>query len=38
MALAWYGQILVVADNRRRQRYTTQIAKLLGLTPYKLVS
>ncbi len=38
MALEWYGQILVVADSRRRQRYTTQIARLLSLTSYKLVS
>ena len=37
-ALEWYGQILVVADSRRRQRYTTQIAKLLALPAYKLVS
>ncbi|WP_395020542.1 BTAD domain-containing putative transcriptional regulator [Dongia sp.] len=37
-ALEWYGQILVVADSRRRQRYTTQIARLLSLTSYKLVS
>jgi tetratricopeptide (TPR) repeat protein len=36
-ALEWYGQILVVADSHRRQRYTTQIARLLSLTSYRLV-
>jgi DNA-binding SARP family transcriptional activator len=29
-ALEWYGQILVVADSRRRQQFTGQIAELLA--------
>jgi hypothetical protein len=37
MALEWYGQILVVADTRRRQRFTTQLARLLELPSYRLV-
>jgi DNA-binding SARP family transcriptional activator/Flp pilus assembly protein TadD len=37
-ALDWYGQILVVADRGRRQRYTAELASLLELSPYGHVS